>query len=45
MMILLKQNAFLEAKDVNGMTPLHHSASKKDQQSQVANLKILERLV
>lgn len=45
LMILLKQSAFIDAKDLNGMTPLHHAAQKKDQASQVQNLKIIERLV
>jgi len=45
LMMLLKQNAFIDAKDINGMTPLHHAASLKDATTQVMNLKIIERLV
>jgi ankyrin repeat protein len=33
LMVLVKQTAFLDAKDINGMTPLHHVASKKLEQS------------
>lgn len=45
MMMLLKQNAFIDAKDINGMTPLHHACSLNDKATQVMNLKIIERLV
>jgi ankyrin repeat protein len=45
LLMLVKQGCFLDAKDNNGMTPLHHAAQKKDQQSINVNLKIIERLV
>ena len=31
LMMLVKQGALIDAKDSNGMTPLHHAALKKDQ--------------
>jgi ankyrin repeat protein len=30
LMMLVKQGAFIDAKDINGMTPLHMAAMKKD---------------
>jgi ankyrin repeat protein len=30
LMMLVKQGAFIDAKDINGMTPLHLAAMKKD---------------
>ena len=33
-MMLVKQGAFIDAKDINGMTPLHQAANKKDQATQ-----------
>jgi ankyrin repeat protein len=31
LMMLVKHGAFIDAKDINGMTPLHMAALKKDQ--------------
>lgn len=45
LMMLVKQGAFIDAKDINGMTPLHMAAMKKDPNTLQANLKIIERLV
>ena len=45
LMMLIKQSCFIDAKDVNGMTALHHIASKKESgNNQLLVLKILERL-
>jgi len=33
LMMLVKQGAMIDAKDSNGMTPLHHAAMKKDPQT------------
>jgi hypothetical protein len=30
LMMLVKQGALIDAKDINGMTPLHHAAIKSD---------------
>jgi ankyrin repeat protein len=45
LMMLVKQGAFIDAKDINGMTPLHMAATKKDPTTLQANLQIIERLV
>jgi len=45
LMMLVKQGALIDAKDSNGMTPLHHAAMKKDPQTLQQNAKIIERLV
>jgi ankyrin repeat protein len=45
LMMLVKQGAMIDAKDSNGMTPLHHAAMKKDPQTLQQNAKIIERLV
>ena len=45
LMMLVKQGAFIDAKDINGMTPLHIASMKKDAQTQQLNIKIIERLV
>ena len=47
MMILLKQNAFVDAKDNNGMTPLHSAAMRKEKDvaEAILNKKIIERLI
>ena len=43
LMMLLKQNAYIDAEDINGMSPLHVAVMKKD--SLAMNLKIIERLI
>ena len=30
LMMLVKQGALIDAKDINGMTPLHHASIKSD---------------
>lgn len=45
-MMIAKHGAFLDPKDINGMTPLHLVANKKDTTTTQANsLKVIERLV
>ena len=43
LMMLLKQNAFVDAQDASGLSALHLAAMKKDNPS--TNLKIVERLL